>query len=100
MGTKRITKRYTIYHAYKKCGGFLDSNYIIQRTSDTENSLEQKVFVYDHTGEQDMEKEYYNDLSEEKRVEEVADEQNKEKESTAITSHYLNKQAWQQTKEK
>ena len=33
---------------------------------------------------------YYNELSE-KRVEEVADEQNIEEESTAITSHYLNK---------
>lgn len=29
MGTKRITKGYIIYHAYQKCGGFLDSNFII-----------------------------------------------------------------------
>lgn len=99
MGTKRITKGYIIYHAYQKCGGCLDSNFIILRNSDTEKSLEQKVFVYDQTDEQDMEKEYYNDLSEEKREEEVV-EQNREKESTEITFHYLNKWVWQQTNQR
>jgi len=46
-----------------------------------------------------MEKEYYNDLSEEKREEEVV-EQNREKESTEITFHYLNKWVWQQTNQR
>lgn len=57
------------------------------------------MFVYDQTDEQDMEKEYYNDLSEEKREEEVV-EQNREKESTEITFHYLNKWVWQQTNQR
>ena len=46
-----------------------------------------------------MEKEYYNDLSEEKREEEVV-EQNREKESTEITFHYLNNWVWQQTNQR